>query len=284
MIARVSLLTVLVLAVAASASPATTDEHIKTETVTYRDGQTALAGYLAYDATADEPRPLVLVVHEWWGLNDYARSRARQLASLGYVAFAVDMYGDGVVAETAQQARELSAPFRSDRELMRRRVRAGLTAVCDHPRVDGDRVGAIGYCFGGTVVLELARSGADVNAVVSFHGGLSTPDADDAKDIRASVLVCSGADDRSVPMSQVAAFVEEMRAGGVDYQVVLYGGAVHAFTNPDSGDDPSDNVAYNAAADRRSWQLMRYFLGRTLETPKPDEGACRNAVNEGSSE
>jgi dienelactone hydrolase len=238
---------------------------VKTEPVAYKDGDVALEGMLAYDDAAAGARPLVLVVHEWWGLNDYAKSRARQLAEMGYVAFAVDMYGKGVLATDAKQAGELAGKLKGDRLAMRQRITAGLDAVKSNPRVDPKRIAAIGYCFGGTTVLELARSGADIAAVVSFHGGL---DKDrDTKGCHAKVLVCTGADDRAAPMTQVAAFAEEMRADKVDYQIIIYGGAVHAFTNPASGDDPSKNVAYNAAADRRSWQAMKDFLAEVFAPP-----------------
>jgi dienelactone hydrolase len=242
---------------------------IKTQALPYKDGQTQLEGFLAYDDSAKGPQPLVLVVHEWWGLNDYAKARAVQLAQMGYVAFAVDMYGQGVLAKDAKEAGELAGKLRSDRKLMRQRIIAGLNAVRGDPRVDPKRIAAIGYCFGGTVVLELARSGADIAGVVSFHGGLDTPDPSDAKNIKARVLAATGADDKSVPTSQIQAFEDEMRQGKVDYQVLIYGGAVHAFTNPASGDDPSKNVAYNAAADRRSWQAMKNFFAEIFKAAPP---------------
>jgi dienelactone hydrolase len=220
-----------------------------------------MEGYLAYDDSAKSPQPLVLVVHEWWGLNDYAKGRARQLAEMGYVAFAVDMYGKGVVTSDAQQAGEVAGKLKADRPLMRRRINAALEAAKANPRVDKKRIAAIGYCFGGTVVLELARSGADVAGVVSFHGNLDTPTPADAKNVKAKVLICTGADDKAVPMSQISAFEDEMRLGKVDYRINIYGGAVHSFTNPASGDDPSKNVAYNANADKRSWQAMKDFFG-----------------------
>jgi dienelactone hydrolase len=252
---------------AAAMAAASASAAIKTEAVEYRDGETVLEGYLAYDESAKAPQPLVLVVHEWWGLNDYAKSRTRQLAEMGYVAFAVDMYGKGVLATDAKQAGELAGKFRSDRKLMRRRITAGLEAAKANPRVDAKRIAAIGYCFGGTVALELARSGADIAGVVSFHGGLDTPDPADGKNIKCKVLVLSGADDRSVPLSQIASFEDEMRQGKVDYQIVLYGGAVHGFTNPANGNDPSKNVAYNAEADRRSWQAMKDFFAEIFKQP-----------------
>jgi dienelactone hydrolase len=241
---------------------------VRTEAVGYKDGDVALEGLLAYDDAAQGARPLVLVVHEWWGLNDYAKGRARQLAEMGYAAFAVDMYGKGVLATDAKQAGELAGKLKGDRKLMRQRIAAALDAVKSNPRVDSKRIAAIGYCFGGTCVLELARGGADISAVVSFHGGLDTPAPADAKNIKAKVLVCTGGDDRSVPTMQIAAFIDEMRAGKVDYQITLYGGAVHAFTNPASGDDPSKNVAYNANADRRSWQAMKDLLAEVFAPPQ----------------
>ena len=250
---------VLVVAVVMAAGPAAAG--VKTQAVEYKDGPTVLEGFLAYDTgTAGKPRPAVLVVHEWWGLNAYAKSRARQLAEMGYVAFAVDMYGKGVLAKDRTQARKLAGAVRSNRTLMRRRILAALNVVKSDPRVDAKRIAAIGYCFGGTVVLELARSGADVAGVVSFHGGLGAPDATDAKSIKSKVLVLTGADDRMVPMSKLAAFADEMRRRKADYQIILYGGAVHSFTNPLSGDKPSTNVAYDAKADKRSWRAMKDFF------------------------
>jgi len=284
---------------AAFGQPKEVSPAIKTEAIEYKDGATLLEGYLAYDDAVKGGRPLVLVVHEWWGLNDYAKGRARQLAEMGYVAFAVDMYGKGVLAKDAKQAGELTGPFRSDRKRMRQRITAGLDAAkarlpgaARADLVDARRIAAIGYCFGGTVVLELARSGADIAGVVSFHGGLapvpdpdrpasagpaaSQPSGTDNNRIKCKVLVCTGADDRSAPMAQLSAFADEMRLpqGKVDYQVNIYGGAVHAFTNPASGlplpsDDPPRNVAYNANADRRSWQAMKDFFAELFPVARP---------------
>jgi dienelactone hydrolase len=240
---------------------------IQTEAVPYKDGDTALEGFLAYDDAAKGPQPLVLVVHEWWGLNDYAKSRARQLAQLGYVAFAVDMYGKGVLATDAKEAGTLAGKLRSDRPAMRKRILAALDAVKSNPRVDPKRIAAIGYCFGGTTVLELARSGADIAGVVSFHGGLDAPKAEGTSPIKCKVLVLTGPDDRSVPPTLIATFEDEMRQAKADYQINIYGGAVHAFTNPANGSDPSTNVAYNAAADRRSWQAMKDFFAELFGPP-----------------
>lgn len=233
---------------------------LHTETVEYRHGGTVLEGYLAYDDTVEGKRPGVLVVHEWWGLNDYVRGRAEQLARLGYVAFAADIYGKGRRAETAEKASELAGTYLRDRGLLRARAEAGLRRLKEHPLVDAGRLAAIGYCFGGTTVLELARSGAALDGVVSFHGGLATPLPAQAGALKAKVLVLHGADDPFVKAEQVAAFQEEMRRAGADWQMVYYGGAVHSFTNPARGSDPAKGTAYNEKADRRSWEAMRAFF------------------------
>jgi dienelactone hydrolase len=239
--------------------------EVRTEAVEYRHGDVTLQGYMAYDDMYAGKRPGVLVAHEWMGHNAYVRKRAEQLARLGYVAFALDMYGKGVLAKDAKEAAALAGKFRSDRALMRARAAAGLDVLRKHPLVDTARLAAIGYCFGGTVVLELARSGADLRSVVTFHGGLDTPTPEDARNIRAKVLALHGGDDPFVTPAQVAAFEDEMRKGGVDWQVNVYGGAVHSFTNPDSGNDPAKGLAYNERAERRSWQAMKSFFSETLE-------------------
>lgn len=245
--------------------PMCVQAELYSESVEYRHGDVVLEGYLAYDKALQGPRPGVLVVHEWMGLGPYAQGRAKQLAELGYIAFAVDMYGKGVRAKNAQEAATLAGIYKSDRKLMRDRVRAALDVLRGHKLVDPGRIAAIGYCFGGTTVIELARSGADVAGVVSFHGNLDTPDPADAKNIKGKVLVLHGADDPLVPKEQVLAFQDEMRKAGVDWQMVYYGGAVHSFTNPDAGNDPSKGVAYNPAADRRSWEAMRAFFAEIFK-------------------
>lgn len=234
--------------------------EISTKTLRYRQGDTELLGYLAYPEDVSGKVPGILVVPEWRGLDDYAKGRAEQLARLGYVALAADIYGDGKVAADNQEAAALAKRYREDRALMRARAQAALNALKAQPSVDPDQTAAIGYCFGGTTVLELARSGADVKGVVSFHGGLGTPHPEDAEDIKGKVLVLHGADDPLVPPEELQAFEEEMRQGEVDWQLIAYGGAVHSFTNPASGSDTSQGVAYDPAADRRSWQHMRLFL------------------------
>lgn len=236
-----------------------------TKTIEYKDGDVTLEGFLAYDGSISGKRPGVLVVHEWTGLNDYARSRAQQLAELGYVAFALDMYGKGVRPANPQEASEQATKYRSDRQLMRRRAKAGLDVLLGQEMTDPARVAAIGYCFGGGVALELARSGAPLAGVVSFHGNLDTPDPADARNIKGKILVCHGGDDPHVPQEQVIAFQKEMRDAGVDWQMNIYGGAVHAFTNPAAGNDPSRGAAYNAEADHRSWQAMKDFFNEIFK-------------------
>ncbi len=235
-------------------------DTLHTEYIGYRDGDAALEGYLAYDKSALGPGPGVLVAHEWWGLVDYAKKRAEQLAALGYIAFALDMYGKGITTDDPERAGKLAGKYKADRKLMRSRALAGLNALKGHAPVDPKRIAAIGYCFGGTAVLELARSGADIAGVVSFHGGLATPHPEDARSIKAKVLALHGADDPLAPAAEVAAFQEEMRRGGVDWQMILYGGAVHSFTSPAAGNDPSSGVAYDEKADRRSWEAMKLFF------------------------
>jgi dienelactone hydrolase len=249
----------------AFAMVSTAGAEMKTEVVEYRDGGVALEGYLAYDDSFQGKRPGVLVVHEWYGHTPYVRMRAEQLARLGYVAFASDMYGKGVLAKDSKEAAALAGIYLGDRKLMRARAAAGLDVLRKRKEVDPARLAAIGYCFGGTTVLELARSGADLAAVASFHGLLGTPTPEDARNIKGKVLVLHGADDPFVPMKQVEAFQEEMRKGGVDWEFISFGGAVHRFTNPEAGSDNSKGTAYNERADRRSWAAMKTFFAETLK-------------------
>lgn len=238
---------------------------VKTAVVEYRAGDQLCEGFLAYDDAVKGKRPGIVVVHEWMGLNDYATGRAKQLAALGYVAFAADIYGKGVRAKDAQEAGQLAGKYKGDLPLLRERARAALDTLARNPRVDTSKVFAIGYCFGGTTVLDLARSGAPLAGVVSFHGGLATKDPADAKNIKGRVLVLHGAADRYEPPAEVAAFQKEMDDAKVDWQMNLYAGAVHGFTNPANGNDPSKGVAYDAKADRRSWEAMKAFLAETAK-------------------
>lgn len=251
---------VYVLVFIVSAMAGVAEAKLVTKTVEYRQGDTVLEGYLAYDDAVTGQRPGVLVVHEWTGLGKYVRNRAAQLAEMGFVAFAADIYGKGIRPNSREEAGKEAGKYLSDRKLLRLRVIAGLEKLLKQPQVDSTRVAAIGYCFGGTTVLELAKSGAKLNGVISFHGGLSSENPSDGKNIKAKVLVLHGADDPRVPQQQVAAFQEEMRKGGVDWYMVSYGGAVHSFTNPDAGNDPGTGNAYNEKADRRSWLAMKSFF------------------------
>jgi dienelactone hydrolase len=207
----------------------------------------------------------VLIVHQWQGLGAYEKKRAEMLAGLGNNVFAVDIYGKGVRPDNPRDAGAEAGKYKDNRSLLRARVRAGLDVLARHGLTDPKRIAAIGYCFGGTTVLELARSGADLAGVVSFHGGLSSPTPGDARNIRAKVLVLHGADDPFVPPAEVAAFQEEMRQGGVDWQLIAYGGAVHSFTHWDAGNDNSTGAAYNEQADQRSWEAMRQFFAELFE-------------------
>ena len=241
--------------------------EVRTAVIEYRQGDTVLEGYLAHDGVVKGQRPGVLVVHEWSGINPYVKQRAEQLAKLGYVALAADIYGKGVRPRAPDEAAKVAAVYRNDRALMRARAQAALEVLRHHEGVDSKRIAAIGYCFGGTTVLELARNGADIAGVVSFHGGLDTPNPEDARNIKCKVLVLHGGDDPFVPAAQVAGFWQEMRKAGVDWQMIVYGGAVHSFTNPESGSDPSRGAAYSERADRRSWQAMRLFCGDIFTAP-----------------
>jgi dienelactone hydrolase len=231
-----------------------------TQVVEYEEGGTALEGYLAYDDASQEKRPGVLVFHEWKGLGPYAMKRAEQLAQLGYVAFAADVYGKGVRPKTNEEAGRTAGIYKKDRALLRRRAQAALDVLAGHPFADPKRLAAIGYCFGGTAALELGRGGADLQGIVSFHGGLSTPNPADAARIKAAVLILHGAADPHVPPAEVEAFRKEMDDAGVRWELVAYEGAVHSFTNPEAGNDPSKGSAYDEEADIKSWMAMRRFF------------------------
>ena len=255
-----SLFLIIMALFAGSFSALNVHAEVISELVEYKQGDTVLEGYLAYDNAISGKRPGILVVHEWKGVGPYVKQRAEQLAKLGYIAFAADIYGKGVRPQTNDDASKVASIYKSDRKLMRARAAAGLDVLKNHKLTDTKQIAAIGYCFGGTTVLELARSGADIAGVVSFHGGLDTPTPEDAKQIRGKVLALHGGDDPFVTAEHVAAFQDEMRRGGVDWQMVSYGGAVHSFTVPEAGDDPSKGAAYNEQADKRSWEAMKTFF------------------------
>ena len=244
-----------------------TRADLRTEPVEYHDGATVLKGYLAYDDATDDARPAVLVCPEWWGLTDYPKRRAEQLARLGYVAFVADLYGGGRVTSDPSEAKQMSGPLMADRMVLRTRVQAALGVLMGQKRVDKGRVAAIGYCFGGAAALELARAGAPLAGVVAFHGDLSRTPTEGPDHIRAEVLVCHGGDDTLVPPPVLAAFEEEMKREGVNYQINIYGGAKHAFTNPAADTYHLPPVSYNAQADHRSWEAMKAFLAEIFKQP-----------------
>ena len=252
----------LFLALAGSVS---VQAKIMTQTIEYKQGDATLEGYLAYDDSISGARPGVLVVHQWLGLTDYEKHRAQQLAALGYVAFCADIYGKGIRPKDTSEAGAQAGKYKSDRALLRARVNAGLDVLKKNELVDAKRVAAIGYCFGGTTVLELARSGADIAGVVSFHGGLDSPTSADGKNIKCKVLVCHGADDPFEKPEDLAAFEKELRDAKVDWRLIKYGGAVHSFTQPMAGNDNSKGAAYNERADKRSWADMKSFFAEIFQ-------------------
>src|SRR5437899_720857 len=243
---------VLVMAVWGS----TADAAVKTKVVTYTHDGTTLKGFLAWDDAVKGPRPGVLVVHEWWGLNDYARGRAEQLAKLGYVALAADMYGEGKVTEHPKEAGEMAAKVRANVKDWRKRAEEALDVLKAQPQCDKTRLAAIGYCFGGSTALQLAYSGADLKAVVTFHAALPAPKAEEAKRIKASILVYHGADDKFIPDQAIKSFRDALDKAGVKYEFVSYPDTVHSFTVPDADKHNIAGMKYNKSADEDSWKRM----------------------------
>ena len=233
---------------------------IRTEDVTYTAGDTRCKGYIAYDGSTDAQRPGVLVVHEWWGLDDYIRGRARALAQMGYTALAVDMYGDGQTAADPEGAGTLMTSVLGDMKAGTARLRAAFDVLAGHPTVDAGRVAAIGYCFGGAMVLHGARIGMDLKGVVSFHGSLGSFHKPAKGEVKAKVLVCHGAADRLVSDEEIAGIKEEMADAGADFRFVAYEGALHGFTNPEAtanGERYGLPLGYDEAVDKRSWDDMK---------------------------
>ncbi len=241
---------------------------IRTETVTYTAGGATLVSYLAWDASQPGPRPGVVVFGEWWGLNDYQKRRARQLAELGYVALAADMYGDGRTAADASEAGTLMNGLFADMDATSARVRAAVEQLARRPEVDSARMGAMGYCLGGALSLHAARLGLDLRGVASFHGSLGKTHPAQKGDVKAKVLVCHGEDDSFVSAEEQAGFRQEMDELGVDYKFVAYPGAKHGFTNPDATENGLKYnlpLAYNEDVDRESWQEMKAFWAEVLD-------------------
>lgn len=241
----------------------------KEQEVEYSDGSTTLKGFIAYP-TASGPRPAIMVVHEWWGLNDYIRSRARKLADMGYVAMAVDMYGNGKTADHPQDAQKFMMEVMGNLAVGIKRFQAAKQLLQKDARVDPDKIAAIGYCFGGAVSLHMARRGEDLDLVASFHGNLSTQKPMEPGIFKGKIFVAHGAADPFVPPEQVAAFRKEMDEAGANYEFVAYEGAVHAFTNPEATDNGQKfnlPLAYDAAADQASWQKLTELLEATWGKP-----------------
>lgn len=238
----------------------TASAAIKSEMVEYKEGNTVLEGYVVYDDAKKGKLPGVVVIHNWMGLSDETKSKANQLAELGYVAFAADIYGKGVKPKDKKEAGALAGKFKGDRKLLRVRAMAAYDTLKKHSRVDGNNLSASGYCFGGTTAIEMALTGAPLRGVVSFHGGLQFPNMEDTKNIKSKVLILHGAIDPNVPPAEVSAFTTAMDNAKTDYQLIAYSGAVHSFTEKAAGNDNSKGAAYNEAADKRSWIAMKSFF------------------------
>ena len=232
---------------------------IHTETIDYREGDTQLEAYVAYDNTIKEKRPTVLIAHAWAGRDDFVEEKARRLAEMGYVGFAMDIYGKGVLGDGAETNSKLMKPFMDDRALLRRRLFTALEAAKKLRAVDSSEIAAMGYCFGGLCVLDMARSGIDLKGVVSFHGLLKSPENIPAEKIKAKVLVLHGHDDPMATPDAVLAFEKEMTNAKVDWQLHVFGGTMHSFTNPEAN-DPNVGTVFNSLADKRSWIEMTYFF------------------------
>jgi len=238
----------------------TVHANVLTKPVSYQHGDLELEGHLAYDDSIEGKRPAVLVVHEWWGLNDYVRKRVEQLAAMGYVAFGLDMYGKGKVTKHPQQAAEWMKQVNSNVDLWQQRALAGLEVLKNEPKTDTARIVAIGYCFGGATVQQLAYRGARIRGVVSFHGSLLPPAEDQAKRVKARILICHGASDPFVGEGAVQNYISAMERSGLDWQMIIYGGAKHSFTNPEVDQVGMNALKYSKSADLRSWAHMKRFL------------------------
>lgn len=256
------MITALVFFAVAGASAGIVSREIR-----YSADSTALRGYLVYDDSIHEKRPGIIVVPEWWGLTDYPQKRARMLAELGYVAFAADMYGDGETASNPDEARKYAGEVMGNPATMQARFMAAMNMLKQDEHVDASQIGAIGYCFGGGVVLNMARAGADLRTVVSFHGTLSTQHPATRGTVKPRVLVCNGADDKFNSPEDISKFKSEMDSADVPYKFVNYPGALHAFTNPDAtelGKKFKMPIAYNAAADKKSWTEMQEWFRKSF--------------------
>jgi dienelactone hydrolase len=239
---------------------------VQTKKIAYKVGDVECQGFLAWDDAVKGPRPGVLVVHEWWGLDDYARGRAEQLAKLGYVAFAADMYGEGKVAAHPKEAGEMATKVRTNVQEWRKRAAAALDVLKEQPQCDKTRLAAIGYCFGGSTALQLAYSGADLKAVVTFHAALPAPTPEEAKQIKATILVCHGADDKFIPDKAIQSFRAALDKAGVKYEFVSYPGAVHSFTVPGADKHNLPGMKYDKSADEDSWKRMAALFAEKFKS------------------
>jgi dienelactone hydrolase len=242
---------------------------LKEETVMYTGDGTLLKGYIVYDQNQKGKRPAVLVVHEWWGLNDYAKMRARKLAESGYIAMAVDIFGDGITAANPQEAQDLTKPFYQNPGLAKARLDAAIKKIKEYAETDPSNVAAIGYCFGGSVVLNSAKLGSDLKGIVSFHGGLAGVPADKNL-LKAKILVCHGGNDKFISQKDIDTFRNQLDSIGANYSFKVYPNATHAFTNPDAtktGKEFNMPIEYNAEADKNSWNDMTVFFNSLF---KPD--------------
>jgi dienelactone hydrolase len=245
----------------------TAEAKVVGKNVAYEDAGVQLEGYLAYDDALTGRRPGVLVVHEFWGLNEYARGRAEQLAALGYVAFAVDMYGKGKVTKHPEEAGEWAKQVDSNVRTWQQRALAGLEVLKKEPRTDPGRIAAIGYCFGGSTVQQLAYSGADIKGVVSFHGSLLLPPAEQGSKVKAKLLICHGAADPYAKPGELEQYTVAMDKASLDWELIVYGGAKHSFTNPDADKVGMAALGYSKSADQRSWAAMKLFFKEIFGLP-----------------
>lgn len=247
----------------ALALPATA--AVKTEEVKYTFDGIEFVGLVAYDDAQAGKRPGVLVVHEWWGLNEHAKERAKKLAGLGYVAFACDMYGAGKTTEHPADAQKMAGAVRANIDVWRGRAATALKTLAAHPKCDGSKLGAIGFCFGGSTALQLAYSGADLKAVCTFHAALPEPKPEEAKAIKGKIVVCHGADDKFVSDKSIAAFKAALDKAGVKYEFHSYPGVVHSFTAKDADKVGNPGMKYDKDADEKSWASMTALFAETLK-------------------
>jgi len=254
--------------IALALCPAAVLAAVKTETVTYTVGDKTFKGLIAFDDAVKGKRPGILVVHEFWGLDEYAKKRAKQLAGLGYVAFAVDMYGDGKTTEHPKEASAMAGMVRMNQKEWIARASAGLKILRNHPQCAGDKLAAIGYCFGGSTALTLANAGVDIKAAVSFHGALPIPEEDGLKNVKAKVLICHGAADPLIKEETILKVRAAYEKAGVDYQMIYFGGALHSFTVPEADSKKMSVLRYDPVADRRSWAAMRALFDEVFESKK----------------